>query len=631
MQRQHTNHAPNGRNCRTRPFLCGLLFMLFTTSTSIAKDNALKTPALDIVPADVNGFLFVPDLASLEREVMTLARDLDLPVGPQSMISSPISAVQHQLALDAKPQPSGALGIVFPGIGERSSLLTQLSTYAILLPREDARFFGEDIQAELRDGPVMHSVEDRILHLATKRTTLIISKHAAVVKKLLDHEGQLLIDKIASERSGPVTRQDAFIWIRGETVARMVRSMQSFLKAGGQSGFSSYQINLIDTFLLMGHLPSAETLEDVTCGLEVDSNTGLRLAVAAHARDGVTKHSPSPGQPATSLLLGVPEKGVITASAGIIPNVKFESLQDFVSDDLQFRRMLSFMFEEAFDNPLLTEEERQILTTKAETLWSNINRINTSEVLLPKESKHGYLSHATVLTLEDGEQCLAQIRELGSALKPGADRLISHLRSDSETKGEPVDVYQFKAAAESLEGHPVDLLTVHPKRLTEESGFFADMFTDMLGNKSIELRMGRIGEQHVLVTVGGGKAHYGRLARLITKGRSPYAESAGYAKSSHSLPEKLIYMAMFEVAQMPVLLARQAESMGGTMDDSNVPNAPPFIMAAATSDEGRTLEGHLVLPIKTLQAVKQSFFGGVAVDQAKPRKRQVAPSAPPEE
>jgi len=558
-----------------------------TPLISIAQEPATKattTPTknlLDIVPDDIWAMLYMPSLAQLDQKTAMYAQRLNLPMmgGPSQMARMMAGLVtgvddRREFAVLLFPfnnwsTTGGSVAILIP--------TTDHAALIQMLGPEDAGEGMSKIRFMDEESYTAHTGGYAIIAPQPELVTRILKADKFIRSKLNRHQ----LDRLATD--------DLTVWANLEafTSSDLFRGFIQMLEASGAgmgvgkiSEFSTAQVSLRH------------------------EQTGINVGLYVDAKPATEVHAAMAEMPSTteSLLGGLPGGPFVVAGG----QIRTKSVSDMSAK--MFDEMLA-----EFDKKLRQEgegtesdtasDEKKIAKVLSQvrgpvkTVIAELASAAIGVSPLP-EGADGMFAAAKVITTHGAAaQVPAALKEIIDGIKaafaeePDVAELLNHI--------------EYKSGAEQAGSASVDHLVVtlpeQAKADMGEEGMTA--FKAVFGNDGLLARIAVVDDRHVVITLGGGTAHIGKVADLVKSGSAPLSGDAGLKRIASFVPRKRNTEVYFAVDQLAMLVGRVVRAVGKPFPYT-IPevNAPVAIVTSFVAPAGSQTD--VYIPIELIVAIK---------------------------
>jgi hypothetical protein len=531
--------------------------------------------SLSAVPVDAWGFMYVRNMAAVEKKVMDVATKFGAPP------MSPLMMAKGMLGLFNGVNDAGDLLVVIMPSPTVNAIQQNM---AILVPTTDFDELMSMLQPEPVEGTddkiksVM--IQQQTTYVASKGSFAVLAPTVDAVKKVLASKAGMG-GKLSVFQKDRVNADDVTLWMSVNTV------MTSEAMAGMTAMFQAMNI---DASML------AE-IKSLQVGLRL-SEEGIRLGYYSDVKPGsdMAKVMSSVKPTSESLLTGLPGAPFILAFGGRT------SKEAAAFGGEQLAKM--------FENPQLAQapvdpEKLEQLKDMMKTMMSPLREIAVEICALPG-GEDGFVGFSKVVTVDgDSQQMLDSFKNLLTLVKGG-------LITDEEANAFLSHV-QYKPAAETIAGISVDHVTVALDEIEDIEEEDVEGIKQVIGQEGILIRMGAVDARRVIATFGGGAGQFETVAKLVKSGEAPLAKDPGIMKTSKALAASRHsegYLAVDTLIRLMV-------DIGEALDEDPFPvsmpkiNAPVGMVATAVSSSAQQTD--IFVPMELVmefRTVVQGMMGG---------------------
>ena len=212
----------------------------------------------------------------------------------------------------------------------------------------------------------------------------------------------------------------------------------------------------------------------------------------------------------------------------------------------------------------------------------------------------GYIGASMILESREPAACLTSMRTIYTKIWE---------LSDEEDLKKAKSMLMHKPDAETIEGGKVDTLSLKMEDFaaeTEMSDEDKKMFKQLLGSE-VTVRFGVVGDNHLLVSFGGGQDRYAAAAKVIKAGGENLLADPGIASTSKQLPSPRMMEGYLSVENIMRMVKTVSTAMG---EPDNIPFEVPDIYAPAAMDASivdNAWRFDFFVPMKLIKGIKTAI------------------------
>jgi len=212
----------------------------------------------------------------------------------------------------------------------------------------------------------------------------------------------------------------------------------------------------------------------------------------------------------------------------------------------------------------------------------------------------GYLGASMILESREPKACLDSMRTIYTNLWK---------LSDDEDLKKAKTMLMHKPDAETIEGGKVDTIALKMEEFATETEMSEDdkkMFKKLLGNE-VTIRFGVVGDNHLLVTFGGGQARFANTAKVIKAGGANLLSDPGITSSMSKMPSPRSMEGFISVENILRIAKTISTAMG---EPDNIPFEIPDINAPIGMDStmvDNAFRFDLIVPMKLVKGIKKAI------------------------
>ncbi|MFQ5591390.1 MAG: hypothetical protein ACE5HE_09530 [Phycisphaerae bacterium] len=516
--------------------------------------NSTPGHLLSIVPGEVSAALMIRDLAGLDAKLRHLGEQLGQPVNPYARAKSWLEVV-------AGIHDKGPAAVILMPAARESAGQRRI---AMLLPTDDrAALLRLLSPQQLDDRSTRITLRGHESYAGSKGAFTVFASSQSTLTSILDSETNLG-EKLALHQKRRAAYNDVTLWVDvGARSADLLGplappGLRPLVAARHRAAASTRGIQL-----------SARIEQD---GVALELSYKTVGASRAHTIQGVT----------TTMLRGLPDERFVIAAGtttGVVA-AKSRSVAESIAACLSDAGVL---------DPTRSRELRSAL----EHAMSTVENMAASVSVLPEEAD-GTLGVACVVqTAGKAEEFRSAVESLTRAVKSEAFA--------SEDVNRVLDKLAYHRAAETDRGITVDHLVLDPSTWDSVS---QPTTAKLLGSSGLLIRLGVVGENHSVLTIGGGFERFYEAVRVARESRAPLASNPGTMMSALGVARRRWLEAYVSVDGV-VDLVGAVYNAGGTRPDwPEMPETNAPVAMAMHSVRASVTQVDVFVPTEALIALK---------------------------
>jgi len=571
---------------RTVMSLLGLA-LLATGSTVQAANNA---DIAKIMPKDCWAFVAVRSINAIQERADMLTQ-LELGIPPMPPIA-PMAQMQSGLGetLDLG-RPIFVVAMDVKRFGSAGEDMPEDPTNALLafIPATDSAAMIGKVAAAEGDGPVRQvMMMGQQLYAAPRDDYVVFGRSEKTVK-------------------AGVLKSNAGLELNRAQVD-CLNACDIYISAGLSKGFEAYRQEVMG-FMQMAMAAtdpsgeSAKTLEKQLSELaHVDfgialSNDGFSLhtVVVPKKESDMEKLFGDMKNVDKSLLSAMPKETYLIAASGTTPysvhQEKFGN-QNIVSQIFKQMQAAGGAVEANEAAVKALDAELIKLQRSVDAFAMNMAALDGGD--------GGYLGASMILESREPKACLDSMRTIYTNLWK---------LSDDEDLKKAKTMLTHKPDAETIEGGKVDTIALKMEEFATETEMSEEdkkMFKKLLGNE-VTIRFGVVGDNHLLVSFGGGQARYANTAKVIKSGGANLLSDPGITSSMSKMPSPRSMEGFISVENILRIAKTISTAMG---EPDNIPFEIPDINAPIGMDStmvDNAFRFDLIVPMKLVKGIKKAI------------------------
>jgi len=176
-------------------------------------------------------------------------------------------------------------------------------------------------------------------------------------------------------------------------------------------------------------------------------------------------------------------------------------------------------------------------------------------------------------------------------------------------------VYEEQVAEPGVQGgRLVDRLTIGVDLLLQLLGLPEDDYTDeimaVLGSEPLLIRIVKVNQTHVAISMGGGVDRLNQIITLVESGMAPLASRVLVADVASSLPAERALEAYVALGQLPKLVYDIAQALGANLPLDQDPGNANEAIGVTRGRDGNSERSDVVAPAELLRGLAE-FLGSV--------------------
>lgn len=543
-----------------------------TANPSPAAQASTGTGLLDVIPADTWAAITWRDMRGFEQKLARLFGQIDfaLPLTPSMGLKAYLNILEG-----VNEGGDAALVLLAPtGTGNESDFGGRS---VIVLPAKDYDAMLKGLQPAAAAGGISRIVmREQPSFAARKGSFAMFSEKEETLRRVLDAK-EPLSRKFSTHQLERYAKNDVSVWVNMASITAS-QEFKDFLKEGGVREL------FVDSF---------KDCRQVQLSIRL-AEEGL------HAETLWSAGGDAVGAPASlsagALLAGLPAEGY--AVGGGIAFTKPAEPQDWID----------LLMDIGDAGGLLDPVRAKQLKEAYAAITAHVKALRGVITALPPGADGLGSITQVVETDGQGDAILAGIETWVNVLKQGPfkDPAINVLwasvefKRDAETIGD-VKVHHISADWSKIEH--VDL----PK------------LQAILGKDAPRLRMGVVGDKHLLITFGGGAAPFDAAAKVIKAGASPIADLEPVRKATGFLSADGSARAFLDPAQFSQLIRAIVRELEGKADFTMGDVHDPISVLLRGAGPG-SKEYDVFIPVEVVRGLKEAALVAPPRAPAEPAK-----------
>lgn len=544
---------------------------------STARASGVKE-TLDLIPSDAWGFVMIRSLDQLDSTASRIQQSLGLPIPPQisAMALAPLNLVD---AVDMT-RPICVVVLDVQKMGGMNEAAVAI------VPAKDPKAVLEKLSAEPseEEGVSRVTVMGEPGFAAIKGKVVVIGPGQDAVTKVAKSK-KTIGSSVSAGRSEAMGASDVYMSISLGAVATAYKDMvmpfmQMAMAAQDPTGETAQHI-----IKMFGEVAAFDL------GLTFNDEGLAVVARITPTADGDLEKMIAADKGTEDALLAVLPKDKYLFS--LASTINHSNAGKTASSDKPISGLLKSM-----RIPGATPEQLASMDKEYLKLHENLKRVALSFSAL-EDTAEGMIGLAIVAETNDSAAFVASLRKLFTTAMG---------LSDDEDFTAVKKHIVHKADAESVGGGKADTIEIRVDEIADATdGDKADVekMKKVLGS-DMRIRFGAVGDNHVVMSLGGGKKRFEKIA-TGAKSSGGLSTDAGIAAVSKGLPAKKVAEMYFAVDHIMQTVKKVAAAVG---EEDEVPfdmptlNAPVAVTSAVEDTASRI---DFVVPMKLIKACKEMF------------------------
>ncbi|MCO6436128.1 MAG: hypothetical protein J5J06_03480 [Phycisphaerae bacterium] len=562
-------------------FLCVALL-----SPCLAMAGSMKD-VLRTIPGDAMGVLAVPSLKQLDTDYQQSIKDLGLGDMVAPPFDSLIGMLKANLPMLEGIDEAGAFAVV---VMPANNLFEIKMKQALIIPAKEPRAMLEKMGATPGEEDTWN-----VNFMGTPTVAMTGEKHItlAMMKPTLDaikKSERNLADTLPAYELDAMDGLDIALWLDAATLVKMIKPMidvgfaQAAMAAESDSGsFQAKQMELSKKQMDM----LLDGAGQVLLGISV-SPTGLGMRFLLKAQTGTELASQMQlSNTKDSLLSGIPDGKYLVAGGQVMTEEQAKASKDQIE---AYANLLESI--EGIDKAKL-DEIRNTLKD-----WSaNIRGLRFVAEML--SGGNDLLGAAVVFETTDGQKWISMTT---GVIEKARELAMSADKTEGGELTTAMKALTLKRDAEDVNGVKVQQLSFDLSKMDVDEEDIEDI-NKVIGKEGITIRMGAAGDKAAVITFGGGKDYFARVAKAAKSNEAALAKNPGIQTVTKGQPEALNQV--FFMA--PDRILETINAVMTRMEEEPLPvKVPeltsPVAMIGVGGDGWSRMD--LVLPMEVLKAGK---------------------------
>lgn len=544
---------------------------------STAQASGVKE-TLELIPSDAWGFVMIRSLDQLDSTASRLQQSLGLPIPPQisAMALAPLNLVD---AVDmTRPVCVVVLDVQKMGGMNEAAVA--------IVPAKDPKAVLEKLSAEPseEEGVSRVTVMGEPGFAAVKGKAVIIGPGQDAVTKVAKSK-KTIASAVSAGRTNAMSASDVYMSISLGAVSTAYKDMampflQMAMAAQDPTGETAQ--NIMKMFTEVASFDLGLTFNDD--GLAV-------VARITPKAEGDLEKMIAADQGTEDALLAVLPKDKYLFSLG--STINHSDVGKTAGSDKPISGLLKSM-----RLPGATPEQLAAMDKEYLKLHKNLKRVALSFSAL-EDTAEGMIGLAIVAETNDSAAFVESLRKLFTTAMG---------LSDDEDFVAIKKHIVHKADAETVGGGKADTIEIRVDEIADATdGDKGDVekMKKVLGS-DMRIRFGAVGDNHVVLSMGGGKKRFEKIA-TGAKSSGGLSTDAGIAAVSKGLPAKKVAEMYFAVDHIMQTVKKVAAVVG---EEDEVPFDMPTLhapVAVTSAVEDTASRIDFVVPMKLIKACKEMF------------------------
>ncbi len=552
---------------------------------------------LEAIPADAAAFLVVRDAKALSDKLVTFARQLGLPVGPEGPIRTPMTMFKEHTGLDEGLIESASVALAaLPAEG----LMLLPQRCAALVPTHDfGRLIAPLKPEQVAEGMFAVTFAGVPTMAGRKGRFAVFSPNQATLEAFLQSR-RGIVTRLSGARLKRFDEDDVFLWIDGarasaivEPLMKVARTAATRPAADAPPGAEVIMRQYLSWFEML-----TEGLDTFQLRFGIEPR-GLTLSLYADARPGTSLAEMMAAARLTdqSLLFALPaERYVVACGQRLNPQQLVTTVQsiDAFLDSADVKAITK-------PNQLakVRAAVRELLTTCR--AWS----LGISA--LPG-GQGGLLCLAVACQVEDANQWISHLSDLATAMP-------AMFAEDVQPVGASQAI-EYRRGAEQIGGVSCDYLVVNLAKLPEVTPEDIANAKKIVGMDGVVLRVAAVGRRSVVMALGGGKERMAQIIKLASTGAAPLKDDPGIKRISGYMAGSRTAEVYVAVDQLVGLLNEIAAVTGESLPLELAQIGTPIGIVASGGE--RHAEVELFVPTQLIVGLRDLVMQYLMMGQTMP-------------
>jgi len=583
------------------------------------------TAVLEAIPADATAFVAIRSLRELDNDLVGLARQLGVLLGPNGLFPTPLAWVKEMAGLVEGIDDSGSLALVVLNCADIETSDAIVTKLVLLVPCRDA----DAVIAQLGAGTattqpgapattqagVAKAAGLSVVNLmgqpalaAPKGKFLVVGQTPDAVVAAMKAKGPGIVKTMAPDRVEAFTHNDLFGWANLHGISQQIRDEIGSMFTGMMA--MANPMAMADPAVAGKAQESVgqrnkviDESQELSFGLSIDPR-GLTLSgyfrmkpdSEMGAQMAKTKAAQGP------LLIGLPDEPTVFAVGIVAAGSAGEP------GDQQLPLGVGAVLNEDLLGQNLSPEQVRAFKDELVQIFGSVDMLSASLANLPAEAGQGLAGLTVVARVKNSGQWIGEVQKLFELIR---EIIVQTAKTEELTEDETKaisDGVQWKPKAEQLAGVPVDQVMVDLAKFPAIDEESLVQVKSLIGQEGVLIRVASVDDRHVVITFGGGPDRLARVAELVKKGESPLAANEGIRKIAQRLPAGPRLMEGYLSLDQTLALVSSIAMQTGQplMIPLVMNNAAPIAFAVNRVDD-TAQEIHLLLPMELVLSVKQAM------------------------
>jgi hypothetical protein len=613
------------------------------TETPATKPATSPTALLRAIPADATAFVAIRNLKEIDSDVVGIAGLLGFPMGPEGMFPAPLDWLKSELKIAGGLNESGGVALVLLNSKDAKTVDDLEDRMVMFIPASDPKELLKQLNAEetkggvykfdLMGSPSVAMVKGDFL-IATKAPAKAEDGPPAALAAAAKAEGEGVIKTMSPDRVAAFAKQDLFIWLNLRTVSDELRkeitdgltglmhSMggRGMLPTSQPGGDATDPTQQLKVFLEQG--------DEVGIGLLVNANVGLSLSFYVRVKPGsqLAGTIAAMQPPKDSLLVGLPNEAAVIAGGAVVGTTP-EAIK-------QARATLEQLAAKAAEldpdegSPLnlkglkpLIDTYIQLITntSRGAIMISNLTAgegEKKDEDAAAAKTSEGAIGLVVVVETKDNKAFKADLKKGFEQIKEIVAGVAKADGMEAEKVEKILSGFTWKEATAQGTGPAVDTVQVELDKLPEIKAEDIEQIKSVFGEEGIVFRIASVGENHIVIALGGGEKRLTTIVTAVEKNQAPLARSRNITKVANRLPSTgrvaEVYVDFSNLLELVKSVATRLKSP--LPFNISLDNAAP-LAAATIAVDPTAQEVHILIPMELIKsgytAVTQAIMGAM--------------------
>lgn len=588
--------------------LTRMLVLVVVATPTVVNSQTVWEKALDAIPGDAMGFVCIPHIKHLDTNYQSWLNTLGLQMFVPATAQSLLSMIKQNAPMFGGLNEEAPLILVLlpvQGIGDFQTKV------AVLVPTKDpSAMIAAMNGVEGEDGVWAVNIMGSPAQAVSTKGFVILSMSPDTAKAVRDRKSSLKA-KFKAADIAVFKDLDFAVWIDAQQVLSVARPLIDMLflpmmmsQNTLESKAAAIQKKQLDMFM--------NGMASLTVGVAAgQTGIGLRFGFTFVPESDLAKQMLSTNS-SRPLLRGLVAEEYLLAFGQVFDSNQMKQLVDSLDGYMSL----------AEDSEEIDEEQFQELRKTIRSLLPLVSGLRFV-IDAPKHSDGGLISLSVVVDTSDSAKWV----ELFGRLAEQGETFIATVAKNSGQDVEEVQLFRdavaYQSNAETLGGVSVSHLKIDLEKIVDAGEADADDLSKLrkvLGQEGLMLRIAAADAKTVVVSLGGGKAHFQRLLTHAKSNESPLEQDPGIRKVAANLSDKKSFEMYLAVDHFFAAIERILKALGEDGLPFAVPQLDAPIGMSATNWPGGT-RSDIFFPTELIVGVKNAvMMAGMQGDEESPEE-----------